>query len=95
MTQKYGQDKVFAPGTVIISAGAQTGDVRRTVSPVLKNKKNTLVYYIDFSGDALRLGGSAFAQTLNTVGSDAPTVKDPAAFAARFSGVTMFRPEVL
>ena len=87
MTQKYGQDKVFAPGTVIISAGAQTGDVRRTVSPVLKNKKNTLVYYIDFSGDALRLGGSAFAQTLNTVGSDAPTVKDPAAFAAAFNAV--------
>lgn len=87
MTQKYGDDKVFAPGTVIISAAGQTGDVRRTVTPVLQNKKNTLLYYIDFSSDALRLGGSAFAQALNRIGSDAPTVKDPARFAAAFAAV--------
>lgn len=87
MTQKYGADKVFAPGTVIISAGGETGDVRRVVSPVLKNKKNTLLYYIDFSSDALRLGGSAFAQSQNRIGSDAPTVKDAARFAAAFGAV--------
>ena len=87
MTQKYGADKVFAPGTVIISAGGETGDVRRVVSPVLKNKKNTLLYYIDFSSDALRLGGSAFAQSQNRIGSDAPTVKDAGRFAAAFGAV--------
>jgi phosphoribosylformylglycinamidine synthase len=87
MTQKYGDQKVYAPGTVIISAAGQTGDVRRTVSPVLKNKKNSLLYYIDFSSDALRLGGSAFAQSQNRVGSDAPTVKDSAKFANAFEAV--------
>ncbi|MDE7442800.1 MAG: phosphoribosylformylglycinamidine synthase, partial [Muribaculaceae bacterium] len=47
MTQKYGQDKVFAPGTVIISAAGETSDVRRTVTPVIQNGKSQLLY-IDF-----------------------------------------------
>ncbi len=87
MTQKYGADKVFAPGTVIISAGAQTDDVRKTVSPVLQNRKNSELYYIDFSADALRLGGSAFFQALNHVGGDVPTVKDAGYFKSVFNAV--------
>lgn len=86
MTQKYGDDKVFAPGTVIISAAGEVSDVRKTVSPVLRSGKSTLLY-VDFSGDKLRLGGSAFAQSLNHIGSDAPTVTDPARFAAIFNAV--------
>lgn len=87
MTQKYGADKVFAPGTVIISAAGETADVRRTVTPVLQKKKNSSIYYIDFSSDSLRLGGSALAQALNKVGSDVPTVKDAAYFVAAFAAV--------
>lgn len=41
MTQKYGKKKVMAPGTVIISAAAEVSDVRKVVSPVVQNKKNT------------------------------------------------------
>lgn len=86
MTQKYGEDKVYAPGTVIISAAGSVTDVRKTVSPVLKAKKSRL-YYIDFSSDALKLGGSAFAQTLNKLGSDAPTVNCPAQFVKTFNAI--------
>lgn len=86
MTQKYGDDKVYAPGTVIISAAGEVGDVRKTVSPVAQPKDSTF-YYIDFSGDKLKLGGSALAQTLNYVGQDAPTVTDAAAFAKTFAVV--------
>ncbi|MBD5213699.1 MAG: phosphoribosylformylglycinamidine synthase, partial [Bacteroidales bacterium] len=86
MTQKYGEKKVFAPGTVIISAAGEVSNVRRTVSPVLKNTKSTL-YYIDFSACDLKLGGSAFAQTLNTIGSDAPTVTSSSYFATAFEAV--------
>ena len=86
MTQKYGNDRVFAPGTVIISAAGEVSDVRKTVSPVLRAGRSTLVHE-DFSGDSLRLGGSAFAQSLNRIGSDAPTVTDPARFAAVFAAV--------
>lgn len=86
MTQKYGDDKVFAPGTVIISAAAETGDVRKVLSPVLQRGESRL-YYIDFSGDALKLGGSALAQTLNALGSETPTVKDAGEFARTFDAV--------
>jgi phosphoribosylformylglycinamidine synthase len=86
MTQKYGDDRVFAPGTVIISAAGEVSDVRKTVSPVLRNTKSTLVY-VGFSSDSLRLGGSAFAQSLNHIGSDAPTVKNAAQFVATFDAI--------
>ena len=36
MTQKYGKDKVYAPGTVIISTVGEVTDVKKIVSPVLK-----------------------------------------------------------
>ncbi len=86
MTQKYGDDKVFAPGTVIISAAGEVTDVKKTVSPVIQNTKSRL-YYIDFSYDALRLGGSALAQSLGHLGSEAPTVTDPARFLTTFNTV--------
>ncbi|MCM1331418.1 MAG: phosphoribosylformylglycinamidine synthase [Bacteroides sp.] len=86
MTQKYGDDKVFAPGTVIISAAGEVSNVRHTVSPVLQNKDSYL-YYIDFSGDALKLGGSALAQSLNRLGKEVPTVTSPEQFAKTFDAV--------
>lgn len=86
MTQKYGDRKVFAPGTVIISAAGEVNDVKLTVSPVMQRRKSRF-YYVDFSSDALRLGGSALSQTLGRVGSDVPTVKSAAAFAKAFAAV--------
>jgi len=86
MTQKYGDDKVYAPGTVIISAAGEVTDVKKTLSPVLRAKDSTL-YYIDFSGDALKLGGSALAQSLGALGADAPTVTDAKAFVNTFDTV--------
>ena len=87
MTQKYGDTKVYAPGTVIISAAAPVENIRRTVGPVLRPVAGSTLYYIDFSSDSLRLGGSALAQTLNAVGSDTPDVRDHKAFATAFDTV--------
>ncbi len=87
MTQKYGDDKVIAPGTVIISAGAEVSDVKKIVSPVLTHDKNTHIYYIDFSFDSLKLGGSALAQVLNKLGNEVPTVKDVEYFRDAFNTV--------
>ena len=86
MTQKYGDDKVFAPGTVIISAAGEVTDIRKTLSPVLQPGRSHL-YYIDFSGDSLKLGGSALFQSLNRLGAEAPTVTDPAQFVSTFNAV--------
>ncbi|MCH5177617.1 MAG: phosphoribosylformylglycinamidine synthase [Prevotellaceae bacterium] len=87
MTQKYPDGKkVMSPGTVIVSAGGEVSDVRKVVSPVIVNTDSTL-YHIDFSFDSLRLGGSAFAQSLGYVGSDVPTVANPEYFADAFNAI--------
>lgn len=87
MTQKYGKKKILAPGTVIISAAGEVSDVRKTVSPVVVNKKRTYLYYIDFSGSPLALGGSALAQSLNRIGDDVPTIASAEYFAKAFNAV--------
>lgn len=86
MTQTYGRKKVLAPGTVIISAAGQVSDVKKTVSPVLQLKKSNL-YYIDFSGTPLELGGSALYQALGAIGKKAPGVKSAQHFATAFAAV--------
>lgn len=87
MTQKYGDKKVYAPGTVIISTVGEVTDFRKIVVPVLKNDPETEIVYIDFSFDKLKLGGSSFAQTLNKVGQEVPDVKDSAYFVEAFTAV--------
>lgn len=86
MTQKYGDDKVYAPGTVIISAAGEVRNIRKVTSPVLRDANSSLLY-IDMSGDSFKLGGSAFAQAMGKVGHDAPTVLSAAKFAAAFNAV--------
>lgn len=85
MTQKYGEDKVYAPGTVIISAAAEVKNIRKIVSPVLAYIKGTYLYYIDFSFDTFKLGGSALAQTMSKLGEEVPTVKDSEYFKDAFT----------
>ena len=88
MSQQYpGGEKIISPGTVIVSAGGEVSDVKKVVSPVMVNKEKTTFYHIDFSFDDLRLGGSAFAQSLNKVGSDVPTCKNPEYFRDAFNAV--------
>ena len=88
LTQQYPNgEKIISPGTVIVSAGGEVSDVKKVVSPVVVNDKNSSLYHIDFSFDEQRLGGSAFAQSLGKVGSDVPTVKDADYFADCFNAV--------
>ncbi len=87
MTQKYGDDKVYSPGTVIISAAAEVTDVKKTISQTVVNDPKSTLYYIDFSFDTQKLGGSVLAQTLNKIGDDVPTVKDAEYFKSAFDAV--------
>jgi phosphoribosylformylglycinamidine synthase len=87
MTQQYPDGKVLSPGCVIISGGGEVSDVRKVVSPVIALDRSTALYYIDFSFDALKLGGSALAQTLKRVGDEVPTVTEPEYFADAFGAV--------
>jgi phosphoribosylformylglycinamidine synthase len=84
MKQKYPDGDVIAPGTVIISAGGNCTDIRKVVEPVLK-KNGGNIYYINLSEDDFKLGGSSFAQVLNKIGNEVPTIKNAANFKTAFN----------
>lgn len=86
MKQKYPNDEVIAPGTVIISAGGNCTDINKVVEPVLQ-KNGGSIYYINLSQDDFKLGGSSLAQTLNAIGNEAPTIKDAAFFKKAFNTI--------
>ncbi|WP_418602769.1 phosphoribosylformylglycinamidine synthase [Hwangdonia sp.] len=75
MKQKYPNEEVISPGTVIISAAANCNDINKVVEPVLQRNGGD-IYYINLSQDDFKLGGSSFAQILNKIGNDAPNVKN-------------------
>ena len=87
MTQKYGDQKVIAPGTVIISTVGEITDVKKVVDPVIKPVADSELIYVDFSFDALQLGGSSFVQVLNKVGHTAPDVKEAEYFVQAFTAI--------
>lgn len=77
MKQKYPDGEVISPGTVIISAAANCNEISKVVEPVLK-VNGQHIYYINLSQDDFKLGGSSFYQVLNTIGNQAPDVKNSA-----------------
>jgi phosphoribosylformylglycinamidine synthase len=88
LSQQYPNgEKIISPGTVIVSAGGEVSDIKKVVSPVVKNDRHCSLYHIDFSFDEQRLGGSAFAQSLGKVGDDVPTVKNPEYFCDAFMAI--------
>lgn len=87
MTQKYKDEVVFSPGTVIISASGAISDIKKIVEPVIVNDPYTSLLYIDMSRDNLKTGGSSLAQIINRLGNEAPTVKDPAYFIEAFNTI--------
>ncbi len=84
MKQKYKNDEVIAPGTVIISAAGNCDDVTKVVEPVLQ-KNGGAIYYINLSGDNYQLGGSSFAQILNKIGDETPDIKNAEKFKNAFN----------
>ncbi|MDH7914151.1 phosphoribosylformylglycinamidine synthase [Winogradskyella sp. SYSU M77433] len=74
MKQKYPDGDVISPGTVIISAAANCIDINKVVEPVFQKNEGD-IYYINLSQDNFKLGGSSFAQVVNKIGNEAPTVK--------------------
>lgn len=86
MKQRYPNEEVIAPGTVIISAGGNCTDIQKVVEPVLQRDGGS-IYYINLSQDEFKLGGSSFAQTLNKIGKEAPTIKDAAFFKKAFNTI--------
>ena len=77
MKQKYAEDEVISPGTVIISAAGNCTEISKVIEPVL-HIDGSNIYYINISQDEFKLGGSSFNQVLNAIGNEAPDVKNSA-----------------
>ena len=84
MKQKYPNDEVIAPGTVIISAAGNCSNITKVVEPVLQRNGGN-IYYINLSQDSFKLGGSSFAQVLNKIGNDVPTIQNSEFFKKTFN----------
>ena len=87
MTQKYKDKVVYAPGTVIISAAAEVENIRKIISPDIKDVAESEILYIDFSFSNFELGGSSFAQSINKLGDKTPTVADTEYFTDAFNTI--------
>ena len=80
-----GEDKsVTSPMTGVITAFAPVTDVRKTLTPELKDLESVLVR-IDLSKDQFRLGGSILAQVYKAIGSVTPDVDSFDDFKAFFA----------
>ncbi len=86
MKQKYPNDEVIAPGTVIISAAGNCSNITKVVEPVLQRNGGS-IYYINLSQDQFKLGGSSFAQILNKIGKETPSIQDAAFFKTAFNAI--------
>ncbi|MCF6141052.1 phosphoribosylformylglycinamidine synthase [Flavobacterium sp. K77] len=84
MKQKYPNDEVITPGTVIISAAGNCTNITKVVEPVLQRNGGN-IYYLNLSQDSFKLGGSSFNQTQNKVGNETPTIKNAAFFKTAFN----------
>ncbi|MEM9859219.1 MAG: phosphoribosylformylglycinamidine synthase [Bacteroidota bacterium] len=88
MTQKYADGQtVYSPGTVIVSAAAETSDVTKIVSPALQPETDSELLYVDLGFGEFGLGGSSFAQITNGLGETVPRVLEGQSFAKTFNTV--------
>ncbi len=78
-----GEDKlVTAPVSLIASAAARVGDVRRTLTPQIVVDTDTVLVLVDLGAGRNRMGGSILAQVTRQIGNEAPDADEPARLAA-------------
>ncbi|HEY0674623.1 MAG TPA: phosphoribosylformylglycinamidine synthase subunit PurQ, partial [Immundisolibacter sp.] len=81
-----GTDKaVVSPVSLVVTAFAPVGDVRRTLTPQLRlDAGDSRLLLIDLGAGRGRLGGSALAQVLGATGSTPPDLDHPELLAGLF-----------
>ncbi|MCI0571670.1 MAG: phosphoribosylformylglycinamidine synthase [Myxococcaceae bacterium] len=86
--EKGAKKAVTAPLSLIVSAFAPVLDVRRTLTPQLREPgTDTRLLFVDLAGGKQRLGGSVLAQAYNQVGDTCPDVESPEALGGFFAAV--------
>jgi phosphoribosylformylglycinamidine synthase len=82
-----GDHRVLAPVSLIVSAFAPVGDVRRTLTPVLDLAQPSVLMLIDLGAGQDRLGGSCWAQVHGRRGGASADLDDPALLMAFFAAL--------
>ncbi|CAK8716849.1 Phosphoribosylformylglycinamidine synthase [Candidatus Electrothrix gigas] len=86
MATKVGDETVKSPRELVISAYAAMSDIRKVVTQDIK-KPGSALLLIDLAPGKTRLGGSALAQTLGSLGDASPDMDDPALLRRAFGAV--------
>lgn len=81
-----GKHNVTAPISVVISAFAPVSDARKTLTPMLLQKKSRLLL-VDLSHGKNRMGASIAAQVFSELGNSAPDVESAKELRAFFETV--------
>ncbi len=82
------QYEMTAPLTLIVSAFARVGDIRRTLTPELRREGGeTRLLLIDLGAGKNRLGGSALAQVYGKTADVPPDLDDAAVFKSFFGAM--------
>ncbi len=74
MAAKVGEEIVKSPGELAISAYVTVPDIEKVITPDIKKAGESDLWFIDLGKGKTRMGGSAFAQTLNQIGDESPDV---------------------
>lgn len=79
---------VTSPISLVISAFANTQDVRKTLTPQLRTDLgDTALILIDLGNGKNRMGGSSLAQVYSQLGNSAPDVDNPAQLKQFFAQI--------
>lgn len=76
-----------APLSLVASAFAPVDDLRKAITPELKNDRAAGLYLLEASAGAPRLGGSVLAQVYNQIGKACPDLDDPVRFRNVFAAI--------
>ncbi len=87
MAARVEDEIVKAPNEVVVSAYAPVPDIRKAITPDIKNPGESRLAVIDVSGGRNRLGGSVLAQALGQTGDNCPDIDDPEKLVSAFNAV--------
>ena len=78
--------KQVSPLSLMVTGFSSVIDVRKTVTPDLKEPGSSLIL-IDLGAGKNRLGGSTLAQVYNQIGNETPDLDDPKKFLGFFAAI--------
>ena len=90
METKWENHKNTSPESLIVSAFAPITDVHKSLTPMLKEDKDSLLVRINFGSEKNRLGGSILSHVINKDFKECPDIENFEAFPKIFNKICDF-----